>query len=597
MISFNFRTRRKNARLFFFSLILACISACSEQSPSHGIRLADGSVYHGDTKDGILHGYGELSYLNGSRYQGQFENGAFHGKGRLFYLNGDVYHGDFLSGAVTGKGVYTTKDSTVYEGNFYQGDAHGFVEINNPKAGYTYAGHMDNWSFSGYGEFVRGDVNYQGYFVDSVYQGQGTLIDSQGGVYSGEFYNGLYHGIGIYEIDGSAYKGQFFDGALTGYGTLQKDNKVVYAGEFQDWVFNGNGKYTDESGNVILGNFVQGYITGKGTLVSIDGQQYSGDFNYGQYDGLGVLSLADGRVYKGEFSYGRYDGQGRLETPGDDENEAGVQQGRWQYGRLVYNEVTGESLGTQAEIALEQHQTRLNEVLSSLKESEANKNNMYFLGLGGDGTQSVFRREVEFVDAQLGSRFDLDGRRVHLINDHQTAEQYPLATSRSFTQAINGIAQKMDKENDVLFLYLTSHGSQDHELALGHDSINFPAMPASLIGKVIRESGIKWKVVIISACYSGGFIPELDDGTTLIMTASDAENTSFGCSDDSKMTYFGKALFKEVLAQDRKLNLGEAFLKAVGIIAQWEEDEELTPSNPMIVEQDTVVDLLQAMSK
>jgi len=101
----------------------------------------------------------------------------------------------------------------------------------------------------------------------------------------------------------------------------------------------------------------------------------------------------------------------------------------------------------------------------------------------------------------------------------------------------------------------------------------------------------------VSACYSGGFIPELDDGTSLILTASDADNTSFGCSDDSKMTYFGKALFQEVLANDSKVNFKDAFVKAKGIIKEWEEEEDLTPSNPLIKEQDDVIKFLQNMSK
>ena len=81
------------------------------------------------------------------------------------------------------------------------------------------------------------------------------------------------------------------------------------------------------------------------------------------------------------------------------------------------------------------------------------------------------------------------------------------------------------------------------------------------------------------------------------MTAADADNTSFGCSDDSKMTYFGKALFNEVLATESKVNLHDAFYKARDIVLEWEQEQELTPSNPQMIEQQDVVDFLQVMLK
>ena len=56
-------------------------------------------------------------------------------------------------------------------------------------------------------------------------------------------------------------------------------------------------------------------------------------------------------------------------------------------------------------------------------------------------------------------------------------------------------------------------------------------------------------VIVISACYSGGFIDALKDERTLVMTAARADRTSFGCSDDSDFTYFGRALFAEALLQ------------------------------------------------
>ncbi|WP_084683783.1 C13 family peptidase [Psychromonas hadalis] len=55
----------------------------------------------------------------------------------------------------------------------------------------------------------------------------------------------------------------------------------------------------------------------------------------------------------------------------------------------------------------------------------------------------------------------------------------------------------------------------------------------------LLKSKIKWKVIVVSACYSGIYIETLADEYTLVMTASNAEQPSFGCSNSANFTYFG----------------------------------------------------------
>ena len=587
----------KHSQNLLICIALFFLSACGDSPNDSSVRLPDGSVYDGEMRDGLFHGQGQLQYLEGGRYQGRFVDGLFDGEGSLFYFNGDVYHGQFSRGQLTGKGRYTTSDGDSYEGDFHQGKASGTLRVESERNAYTYQGQMQNWQFSGKGVFTRESETYIGEFAKGYYHGKGHLRYENDGEYAGQFVDGEFNGNGVYKINGYVYSGQFVDGVFKGYGRLETPDSGTYEGQFDNWSLHGKGKFTDPQGNVVLGDFDQGYASGAGQYIGVDGRRYSGYFDYGQFSGAGILRFADGRHYHGEFYYGRYHGQGKLLTPADGEKQETVQQGRWRKGRLVYNDITKQSVAAQAEIALEKHQALLDKAIDDLRPTEAGKRNLYFLGVAGDGTQSVFRREVESVSAQLQERFGIEGRQVRLINDHETAQTYPLATTRSFSQAVNGIAEKMDKENDVLFVYLTSHGSKEHELVLGHDSIDLPLMSASELGNVIRDSGIKWKVIIVSACFSGGFIPELNDGSTLIMTAADADNASFGCSDDSKMTYFGKALFNEVLAIDSKVNLHDAFYKARGIVLEWEQEQELTPSNPQMTEQQDVVDFLQVMLK
>lgn len=88
---------------------------------------------------------------------------------------------------------------------------------------------------------------------------------------------------------------------------------------------------------------------------------------------------------------------------------------------------------------------------------------------------------------------------------------------------------------------------------------------------MIKQTGIRWKVIVVSACYAGGFIDSLKDDETLIMTAARRDRRSFGCSDDNDFTYFGRAYFKESLPVSNSFQ--DAFQRATRLVEQWERQE------------------------
>jgi len=126
----------------------------------------------------------------------------------------------------------------------------------------------------------------------------------------------------------------------------------------------------------------------------------------------------------------------------------------------------------------------------------------------------------------------------------------------------------MDREQDILFLFLTSHGSREHEFVLSQKGMSLPDLPAKTLAALLKDSGIRWKVVVVSACYSGGFIPPLRDEATLVITAARADRTSFGCADENDFTYFGRAYFKEALPKANSFQ--HAFRQAEILVKEWE---------------------------
>lgn len=220
--------------------------------------------------------------------------------------------------------------------------------------------------------------------------------------------------------------------------------------------------------------------------------------------------------------------------------------------------------------------------LDRIKPREPGKTNLYVLSFAGDGSEDVFRNEAEYVEQLFSQRFDNAGRVLTLVNNPSTLETRPLATLTNLRIALDALAKKMDPAQDILLLFLTSHGSEDHQLYVNLEPLPLDQIGTAELQEALRtEPALRWKVLVVSACYSGGFVETLRDDATMVITASRADRTSFGCGSDSDITWFGKAFFADAL--NRTASLREAFELARRDVAQWEKDEKIDkPSDPQI---------------
>jgi hypothetical protein len=202
-------------------------------------------------------------------------------------------------------------------------------------------------------------------------------------------------------------------------------------------------------------------------------------------------------------------------------------------------------------------------------------------GLFGD--QGVFRREATGAAQVIGSRFG-QGSVVVRFNTKKGGG----ATVEALAATLNAEAKMMNSESDILFLILTSHGSPDG-LAVTAGRRTEILKPSTL-AEMLDHTGVRHKVVIISACYSGVFIPRLANADTLVITAADADHASFGCEDKAKWTYFGDAFFNIALRQTKTLK--DAFLLARTLVSNRELQEGFDPSHPQMAGGANVESLL-----
>ncbi len=211
---------------------------------------------------------------------------------------------------------------------------------------------------------------------------------------------------------------------------------------------------------------------------------------------------------------------------------------------------------------------------------------LYFVGFAPYAAQDVFLKEGEVIRKLMDERFDTRGRSLLVVNNSQTLRKYPNATVTNLRAALTQVGRIMDRDEDVLVLYLTSHGSKEHRLSARYRPLQLEEIDPALLRRLLDEARIKWRVVVVSACYAGGFIEPLRTPTTLVMTAADATHTSFGCGAESEMTYFAKAVFDEQLRQT--FSFEQAFQSAVPIIREREQTEKAEFSNPQIAVGDDI---------
>lgn len=219
----------------------------------------------------------------------------------------------------------------------------------------------------------------------------------------------------------------------------------------------------------------------------------------------------------------------------------------------------------------------LQEAFADLRPGVPGEVELFAIVAGAYPNERAFMREVAAMGNIIGERFDAEGRVVRLLNSTAAPERHPLANGRNMMAAAEALADVMDPE-DVLLFVVTSHGYPE-TISTG---MTFPIgdLGVDAIDGVLKVRGDGPVIAVISACYSGSFVPGLEAPGRLIITAAAADRTSFGCSDDREWTYFGEALFDRALRETGDWRA--AFEKARGLVTEWEEADALTPSSPQI---------------
>ncbi|MEQ1597103.1 MAG: C13 family peptidase [Casimicrobium sp.] len=197
--------------------------------------------------------------------------------------------------------------------------------------------------------------------------------------------------------------------------------------------------------------------------------------------------------------------------------------------------------------------------------------------------EDVFLKEGEVVTRVMAERFGTGARTLRLTNHRSTVATLPWATPENLKKALNHVGKLIDPAEDMVFIHFASHGGSDGKLATEFFPFQMEALTATEVRSALDTANIPVRLISVSACFSGAWIAPLRTEGALVMTASDADHTSYGCGHKSELTYFTRAVFAEQLATETR-SFEQAFNNARPIIQAREVEGKKKDgfSNPQI---------------
>ncbi|GGB25652.1 hypothetical protein GCM10011380_14020 [Sphingomonas metalli] len=227
---------------------------------------------------------------------------------------------------------------------------------------------------------------------------------------------------------------------------------------------------------------------------------------------------------------------------------------------------------------LAQHRA-LEQALAGLRPQRPGTVDAYVVAVALD-SDPVFAREAREAGRVLTRRYGADGRSVTLAGrDGRGGPALAMGSPQAVQTVLARVAELMDRREDVLILYLTAHGAP-LGIVYNDSDQGYGVMSPTALWTTLSMLGIERRMVLLSACFAGVFVPMLANDTSAVVTAASAERTSFGCRADNDWTFFGDALINHALRKPQ--SFARAAAEAQATIAGWERQGKLEPSQPQV---------------
>jgi Peptidase C13 family len=225
---------------------------------------------------------------------------------------------------------------------------------------------------------------------------------------------------------------------------------------------------------------------------------------------------------------------------------------------------------------LDQH-ARLSTAIASVKPQTPGVVDAFVVVVGLD-SDAVFIKESAEAAKVLAHRYKAEDRVILLSTGAE--KTVPQGSPSNLAIALAAMAAKMDLKEDVLVLYTTSHGNRKVGIVYRDGDNGFGMIAPQRMSGLMDSLGIKRRLLMISACYSGIFIPALKNDDSVVITAASDKRSSFGCTPGNDWTFFGDALINNAMRAPEPL--GKSVKDAFKLVETWETTLGLVSSDPQM---------------
>ncbi|ABI77283.1 putative lipoprotein [Hyphomonas neptunium ATCC 15444] len=177
------------------------------------------------------------------------------------------------------------------------------------------------------------------------------------------------------------------------------------------------------------------------------------------------------------------------------------------------------------------------------------------------------RRDLARAFADVG--FDADN-----ITQLSLRPEQPGGAALRSDEVFTAFEQQAQSAQAGCLLYFTSHGVPEG-MVLGGEGLLSPAQLNGLVGQWCGE---RPTVVVVSACYSGVFVPVLAAPNRLVMTAARSDRSSFGCGAGAIYPVFDNCVLDSLTSADDFVHLARLTRQCVTL--REREQRLWPPSEP-----------------
>jgi hypothetical protein len=202
---------------------------------------------------------------------------------------------------------------------------------------------------------------------------------------------------------------------------------------------------------------------------------------------------------------------------------------------------------------------------------------IFYIGLGLYSEQWS-ENDVVDLAGRLQSASRLRVMPTFASNVSPARRRYPIADDATIA-ALVGAAARQAGPGDIVFVSISTHGAPK---LLARKVGNAPPTELSSreLARALAPLAGHPTIIVVSACYSGSLIDDLQAPERIIITAARADRSSFGCSPGSRHTLFGDAELHAFAQPDRSLR--QIITTIREDVSRMEAQQRYRPSEPQV---------------